>query len=391
MPRPLSRWERDWLPPIFAALATLLILIWLFQPKPKRESTAGAFRPPAGGYLFRSWNVENFFDDQDDPKVHDQDEDWFGRRPDLVREKVGRLVEAILLDNDGRGADVLALVEVENFRAVELLRDVLNARLAEPLRYRNIVFRENRSGRHIAPAVLTRLNVRDDLTRDYGIRRILEAHLEAEGVPLVVIVSHWTSRVTDKTELKRSAYADAVYRAFLRNFRDDPTVDVILSGDFNDDSGSPAMIDGLRRPTIPPESARTTNARAFSTSWPAETRADSALITIKVVGRASIISSPPPDSSIPKGGRSTSIPCALPTTLCFVKAGTAVPFVSADRIQLRRAAIPITSPSPSVSNSPPNPPKPPDADETDRILQDAANDLNPKSESRLGPFGRLGW
>ena len=247
MPRPLSRWERDWLPPIFAGSITLLVLLWIFQPKPKPGPIAGVgrSRAAADGYVFRSWNVENFYDDQDDPRVRDQDENWFGQRPDLVREKVAHLVDAILLDNDGRGADILALVEVENLRAVELLRDALNARLDESLRYRNIVFRENRSGRHIAPAVLTRLNARDDLTRDFGIRRILEAHLEAEGIPLVVIVSHWTSRVTDKTELKRSAYGDSVYRAFLRIFRDDPTADVILSGDFNDEPGAPALIEGL--------------------------------------------------------------------------------------------------------------------------------------------------
>ena len=33
---------------------------------------------PPGTFLFCFWNVENLYDDNDDPKIHDEMENWFG-------------------------------------------------------------------------------------------------------------------------------------------------------------------------------------------------------------------------------------------------------------------------------------------------------------------------
>jgi endonuclease/exonuclease/phosphatase family metal-dependent hydrolase len=241
-----------------ALVVLVLLVLWLAEPRravppppaapnpaPEAPEVATAPPPSAGSYLFCTWNVENFYDDRDDPAVRDEDEDAFGRDPDLVRRKVELLAEALLLQQDGRGPDILAMVEVESRRAVELLRDALNARLPSELAYTGIIQRDNHTGRHFAPAILTRLRARDELTRTFGIRRILEAHIEAEGAPLVVLASHWTSRVTDATDEKRSAYADALYRAFLALDRTDPAVDVLLSGDFNDEPGDDALQEHL--------------------------------------------------------------------------------------------------------------------------------------------------
>ncbi|HWE36514.1 MAG TPA: endonuclease/exonuclease/phosphatase family protein [Isosphaeraceae bacterium] len=260
MRRPLSGWERDWLVPALVATLVVLLLFWLAEPPRPAAAPGGAGpssprgdgpEPPEGGYLFCTWNVENLFDDDDDPRVHDDDEDWFGHNPELVRQKVAHLARALLLQNDGRGPDILAAVEVENRRAAELLRDALNAGLPAALQYNGLVFRENRTGRHIAPMVLTRLPCRDDLTRTFGARRILEAHVEARGAPLIVLASHWTSRVTDATDVKRTAYAAAVYRAFLDRYRADPRADVILAGDYNDGPDDPALVDGLHTTSDP--------------------------------------------------------------------------------------------------------------------------------------------
>lgn len=268
MRRPRSAWERDWLVPALAATLVLLILFWLAEPRrpdvapgagPPRVAP-GAPAAPGAGYLFCAWNVENLFDDDDDPRVHDPDEDWFGRNPALVRQKVDHLARALLLQGDGRGPDILAAVEVESRRAAELLRDALNAGLPAALRYTGLIFRENRTGRHIAPLVLTRLPRRDDLTRTFGTRRILEAHLEARGAPLTVLVSHWTSRVTDATDVKRTAYADAVYRAFLDTHRADPRADILLAGDYNDGPDDPALVEGLHT-TADPALVRAGGAR----------------------------------------------------------------------------------------------------------------------------------
>ncbi len=213
----LIRGRRTWL--VRTALAGLVIALglWLFFPRETLRLPAGLdlwSRTSAEGYLFCTWNLENLFDDADDPSNHDEEEDWFGRHPEAVREKLDRLVSALRLQNGGRGPDILAVVEVENRRAARLLFDALNRGAAPADRYTTLIHRDNRSGRRIEPAVLSRLPGRDDLTRSFPIERILEAHLTGpEGVPLVVLVSHWTSRTRSGTEARRALYGDLLYRS----------------------------------------------------------------------------------------------------------------------------------------------------------------------------------
>lgn len=259
------------------ALLIVVVLLLVFSPRPPRRPPvaqppqaralprAAPAPAPAEGYLYCTWNVENLFDDQDDPKNHDTDEDWFAAHPELVRQKLDHLADALLALDGGRGPDILAVVEVENRHAVEMLRDTLNARLPTELRYDGLVHHDNLTGRRIEPALLTRLQVLDDPIgpplagrvprtvvrkgaddpHDFGIRRVLEARLAADGVPLSVLVSHWTSRVTDETDVKRSAYADVLYAATLDLIRRDPAADVILSGDYNDEPTDVALVDHL--------------------------------------------------------------------------------------------------------------------------------------------------
>ena len=232
---------------VVAGLILALMTVWAFSGglrPPRWDATGRAARP--GEYLFCTWNVENLFDDRDDPANPDAEETWFGRNPAAVSEKVGLLADALLAQNGGAGPDVLVMVEVESRRAADLVRVALNDRLPARSRYEGLVFRGNRSGRRIAPAVITRLPVRPDLTRDYPPQRILEAHLEGPGgAPLVVLASHWTSRLSDRTGAKRAAYADTLSKLVAGLRRDDPAADVIVAGDFNDQPGDPSVRDHL--------------------------------------------------------------------------------------------------------------------------------------------------
>ena len=49
--------------------------------------------PPPASIPLCSWNAENLFDDDDDPDDHDADENWFGRNPEVVAEKVDNLAD----------------------------------------------------------------------------------------------------------------------------------------------------------------------------------------------------------------------------------------------------------------------------------------------------------
>jgi hypothetical protein len=266
MPRPGPGGSASWRLPaitlILAGLAVLgvmalvaglmLALSEAARSRPARapSSLGQAPVPAAGGYLLATWNAENLFDDRDDPKFHDDGEDWFGRDPKAVRQKLDLLAGTLLRLNDGRGPDILALVEVENRRAVELLRLTLNARLPDAWDYpeSGLVHRDNISGRRIEPAILTRLPAREAYPDGFGTRRILAARIEGpDGSPLLVLASHWTSRLGgEETEAKREAYAEVLYRTFLDTYRRDPAADVLICGDFNDEPGDPSVYLTLR-------------------------------------------------------------------------------------------------------------------------------------------------
>jgi endonuclease/exonuclease/phosphatase family metal-dependent hydrolase len=195
--------------------------------------------PGAGdGYLLCFWNVENLFDDRDDGRTGpDREYDrWFARDPVALQLKLDHLSDALIGLNGGRGPDILALAEVESLRAAELLRDTLNKRLAdESLHYQHLLMKEVSAGRHIAPAILTRLPVKANRTQLHGHQqRILEGHISVNNHDLVIVACHWTSRVTDEYGDKRAKYGDQIYGLFKAMYRSNADVDLVVCGDFND-------------------------------------------------------------------------------------------------------------------------------------------------------------
>jgi endonuclease/exonuclease/phosphatase family metal-dependent hydrolase len=90
-------------------------------------------------------------------------------------------------------------------------------------------------GRHIAPAILTRLPVIRDKTRQHGRgQRIVEGHILVNGHELVVLAAHWTSRLRPGSEEGRAKYADSLYGAYRAMHTSNAAVDVLICGDFND-------------------------------------------------------------------------------------------------------------------------------------------------------------
>jgi endonuclease/exonuclease/phosphatase family metal-dependent hydrolase len=219
-------------------------------PGPDGEPLPGAQAGP-GSYLFCFWNTENFFDDKDDGRRSKGDAEpdrWFATDPEALQTKLDHLCGVLLPLNNGKGPDILALAELESERSAELLQQALNKRLADrSLHYKNILFEPVAGGRHISTAVITRLPVehnRTDLLDKR--RRILEGRVKAAGKTLVVIASHWTSRVSDKKGAGREKYADLIYGHFKSMFLANPKVDLLVCGDFNDNPDDPSVTDHLR-------------------------------------------------------------------------------------------------------------------------------------------------
>ena len=206
-------------------------------------------------YLVCFWNVENLFDDVDDPRpsIDEEYDNGFARDARLRQLKYERLCEALLRLNGGRGPDMIACVEVEGSRAAELLRMELNRRIAEEgLRYGYVAVRDlPNAGRHIAPAVISRLPIKPMATRLVGSRlRILETEISVGGHDLRVIVSHWTSQLRQQDggrgETGRMSYARTIRSAVDEILKREPMKDVLVCGDFNDTPDSGVVREGLK-------------------------------------------------------------------------------------------------------------------------------------------------
>lgn len=247
---------RNW-PVGLAVLAVMLVIWWASRPVPEPALPAAGDAPAVGfpggaspgEYLFCFWNVENLFDDREDQRLAvDRPYDtWFAHDAAARTLKYRRLSEALVKLNSGKGPDILACVEVESIRAAELLRDALNERLADKtIHYRSVLMKEVNAGRHIAPAIITRLPVQANRTRLHGSQiRILEGHVDVNGHDLSVFATHWTSHVSDDHGGRRDKYADAIYGAVRAKTTHDPNVDVLVCGDFNDPPDAPAVLERL--------------------------------------------------------------------------------------------------------------------------------------------------
>jgi endonuclease/exonuclease/phosphatase family metal-dependent hydrolase len=207
-------------------------------------------QPPSDAYLFCFWNLENLFDDRPEERPQRADEgydDWFAGDPAALDRKLANLSAVLLSMNDRRGPDVLAAAELESPRAAELLRDRLNQGLPAGVPpYDTVLMKEPSGGRHIGPAILTRLRADRSRTRLlHKPFRILEGHIDVNGHDLVVITSHWSSRVSDKDGHSRDRYADVIYGRFREMYHRHPAVDLLVAGDFNDTPDEPSVREHL--------------------------------------------------------------------------------------------------------------------------------------------------
>jgi endonuclease/exonuclease/phosphatase family metal-dependent hydrolase len=237
----------------FSASLAFLVSAFLLAAPGCQSSPPPTLTLPPGApkeILFCHWNVENFFDDRNDGRTGPGDKEYdalFADRPELLKQKLAKLTDAILKMNAGKGPDILAIVEVESVRAAELLQKALNDRLPDKaLHYENILMKEIAGGRHIAPAILTRLPVVKDRTRTLDKNhRILVGHIKVNDHELIVIASHWTSRLKETNKKGRNDYADKIYGAANAMFRSNASVDLLISGDFNDDPDDEAVVKHL--------------------------------------------------------------------------------------------------------------------------------------------------
>lgn len=222
-----------------------------------------------------SWNLENLFDNIDDPEV--EDEEWLVDSKkewsdDRIAHKMENLSKVIKYMNVNNGPDLLGIVEVEN----EAILQKLNENYLKEFNFQ-ITYAKSRDLRGIDVGLLynadkfSLLN-KENLFIDIGdrpTRDILFATLLFDQDTFFVFVNHWPSRAggQENSEPKRIMAAkilkNKVDEILLRN----SFAKIIIMGDFNDEPANISIADTLHAAFFNCEQEISENKVLFNLSY----------------------------------------------------------------------------------------------------------------------------
>ena len=219
------------------------------------------------------WNLQNFFDTDDDPISKDFEYTTaMGWTPQVFNEKKANLANALKATHNGAGLELLAVAEIEKDSLLEELIGQMGAShlrvVKDPSGTRDL------RGIDVAMAYDNqKLRVKSKASHlvhlRYRTRDIFEVVFEVEetGETFVVIASHWPSRMLGRYRSEPLRVAVAEHIAYLveshvkvepeeyETLRDQDNLDpvrdkwetrVIIVGDFNDEPADRSVVDHLR-------------------------------------------------------------------------------------------------------------------------------------------------
>jgi len=204
-----------------------------------------------------SFNVENFFDTEDDPLTRDEaftpggTYEWTAKK---LKEKSRHLADVVtpIKNSDGtRCPHILGLVEVENKEVLQYWKQYF----MQACDYRAPIIEDPQSGgevgdfRGIKVALLSRFKLMSQPILHFayrGGRYILEATFDVDGHPLTVFVNHWKSRIRDDGEELRMKAASVLMSRLQEFNAQDPYADYIVMGDMNDEPENKSIATTLK-------------------------------------------------------------------------------------------------------------------------------------------------
>ena len=226
---------------------SLVFLVFAFA----NISIKGQLYEPGDAVFIASWNVENLFDTDDDPKTNDVEftpeskKQW---TEDRLEHKLNNLTKVINYMNDGCGPDIIGFEEVENINVLKRLSYKM------PDRDYIICHRDSPDRRGIDASLIYDRNVFDivdlvpihvKIPTGYPTRDILHVTLlhKKSKTKLHVFVNHWPSRSggEEKSEPNRIAvakYLRAVVDSLMKRNSDRQ---IICIGDFNDEPNNQSI------------------------------------------------------------------------------------------------------------------------------------------------------
>lgn len=187
--------------------------------------------------IVASWNIENLFDDEDDPDNPGDDEftpsAWRRWSTARYRLKLTNCADIVSMMKP----DVLVLAEVENKRVLDDLCEVLDKVYRYPMPH--IIHRDSTDPRGIDVCMISRIKP-DRVTwikPGTGLRDSPMVDFKAGINTFTVIGNHWKSRWGDKkqSDATRSYMASKVKASWLHVLKEKPSAAIVVTGDFNDD------------------------------------------------------------------------------------------------------------------------------------------------------------
>ncbi|MEI8292553.1 MAG: endonuclease/exonuclease/phosphatase family protein [bacterium] len=263
--------------------------------------------PRLGAVTVVAYNVENFFDLDGVATYEDYRGDKYTPHHLLV--KARNVAKVLAKVDQGRGPDVVILNEIEldqtpgsspadidawldsvkNRSLEEILSEsplppevatlpaeawLLKAAEEAGLGRYHYAVSDERPGHHedgrprsVKNVILSRFPVQAVKTLPTtNARAILEAKLDVEGHPLTVFANHWKSGAgSDDNERTRIANARTLRDRLNQIFKDDPSADVIIGGDFNSHYNQTARYPEFKKSGINDELGAQGNEAALQT------------------------------------------------------------------------------------------------------------------------------
>src|ERR1700722_19982127 len=101
--------------PVIVILIVIGVIYLLKQPGTNSPSASTTPAAGPGEYLFCTWNLENFFDDQRDNRnqIDEEYDRWFAENPEILRLKLSHLAGTLDKMNGGKGPDILVRGDAE--------------------------------------------------------------------------------------------------------------------------------------------------------------------------------------------------------------------------------------------------------------------------------------
>lgn len=188
------------------------------------------------------YNLENFFDTEDDPAINDEEYLPNGRNKwdnERYSNKIANM-SRVIADMAG-GVDILGVSEIENRKVLE---DLVQSPKLRGKQYQIIHFDSpDRRGIDVAllyrtrafkPFAATKISFNDSEDPDFRTRDILWVKGLYHGDTLHVAVNHWPSRRGGKED-KRLMVAGLLRKTVDSVQAINPNAKIVIMGDLNDD------------------------------------------------------------------------------------------------------------------------------------------------------------